>query len=175
MALWIILPLAILIVAGLAQGVLRSGPAPSPSEGATVEAEALGTGEGTEVAPPPVEAESRVDPSELLVGSEPPIDQNQPDIGAGEPNKGPPFSLITPEESKALKGAIIKSLKTGKPVKWRETGGVSGYVSSSSTQEYPDKTCRSYIYTMVSGGVEVTSDTGLGCQLPGEGWVIQAE
>jgi hypothetical protein len=174
MALWIILPLAILIVAGLAQGVLRSGPAPTPSEKATVEAKALGAGERMEVAPPPAEAESQMGPSEQLAGSEPPIDKPQPVIG-GEPISSPPFSIITPEKSKNLRGAIIKSLKTGKPVKWRDIGGVSGYVSSSSTQEYPDKTCRSYIYTMVSGGVEVTSDAGLGCQLPGEGWAIQVE
>lgn len=121
-------------------------------------------------------AEAAEDPNEasgaIGEGGGPPVESN---IAAGETARGLPEKTITPDTSEELREAVIKSLKTGKAARWRESGSISGYVSSSLTQEYPDKVCRSFIYTIKQRGTEITSPVGLGCKFPGQDWEIQVE
>lgn len=79
--------------------------------------------------------------------------------------------LPTPDDTLELARAIDSALSTGDPQRWTAVDrSLSGGVSVSGVQTYPDRECRSYRYTVEIADKTQTAPAGTGCALTGQRW-----
>lgn len=85
-------------------------------------------------------------------------------------------STVTPGSDEQLGRAIHDALTLGRSVGWRsQSGQAFGYVSVSTTQQYSDRICRSYRYTVQSGSDTSPPRDGVACRVGAGDWALNGQ
>jgi hypothetical protein len=144
-----------------AQAASAAAPAVSPSAANVMSAAAV------QAASPPVSSVPAPDES----SAEPAV---TPDQQAAPQQQDIP--AITPESNAELGRAVRDALSLGRSLSWRsDAGDASGYVSVSSAQDYGDRTCRTYRYTVQNGPEVSPPKDGTACRVGLGDWNLNSQ